>query len=166
MPESALDVLVFAIERVRYGIAVADVVEVVRAVAVTPLAGAPAVIEGIIDHRGHIVPVFDTRLRFGHAPRAERLEDRFVIVRAGERHAALRADEADALARMDRASIEDPAAQVPGVEQIAGVARLADGLLLIHDPERFLSAAERDTLERALASADPTAPGAADLEQA
>ncbi len=152
MAASALEVVVFEIDGLRYGVAATQVVEIVRAVAVTPLPGAPLVVRGVIDYRGTLVPVFDTRTRLGHPPREERLEDHFVLVRAGSLVAALCADHADALARVDADAIEDPRHPVPTVEQVAGVARLPDGLLLIHDPERFLSAAEAEALEAALAS--------------
>jgi purine-binding chemotaxis protein CheW len=162
MPKALLDVVVFTLDDVRYGIAAAHVVEVVRAVAVTPLPGLPPVVQGVIDYRGGLVPVFDTRARFGHAPREERLEDHFVLVRAGERTAALRADHADRIEAVDATRIEDPARQVAQVEHVAGVARLDDGLLLVHDPERFLAAAEQEALaaalsERARAEAGPYA---------
>lgn len=150
VPGSSIDVLVFAIDDVRYGVAAAQVVEVVRAVAVTPLPGTPVVIEGVIDYRGTLVPVFDTRQRFGHTPRAERLEDHFVIVRGGPRLAALRADHAERLAQVDPEAIEDPRRQLAGVAQVAGVVRAQDDLLLIHDPERFLGAAEAEALDAAL----------------
>ncbi len=150
VPASPIDVLVFAIDDVRYGVAAAHVVEVVRAVAVTPLPGTPAVVEGVIDYRGTLVPVFDTRLRFGHPPRVERVEDHFVIVQGGARLAALRADHAERLAQVDPASIEDPRRRVAAVAQVTGVVRAQDDLLLIHDPERFLGAAETETLDAAL----------------
>lgn len=152
-----LDVLVFGIDEARYGVAAAHVVEVVRAVAVTPLPGSPAVVEGVIDFRGRLVPVFDLRRRFGHPPRGERLEDHFVIVRAAQRLAALRADRTEQLVQIDPAAIEDPRRHVAtAAEQVTGVARLPDGLLLIQDPERFLSAAEREVLDAALAEAART----------
>lgn len=161
MPGSLVDVVVFEIDGLRYGVAAAQVVEVVRAVAVTPLPGRPAIVRGVIDYRGTLVPVFDTRLRFEHPPREECLEDRFILVRAGARIAALRADHADRLERIDAADIEDPRRQLATVEQVTGVARLADGLLLIHDPERFLSAAETEALAVALAAPRDTGAGAA-----
>lgn len=154
MSEAPLDVLVFTLDDVRYGIAARDVVEVVRAVAVTPVPGVPAVVLGVIDYRGALVPVFDTRMRFGHAPREERLEDQFVVVRAGARTAALRADHAERLVAIDAAAVEDPREQLASIEHIEGVTRLDDGLLLIHDPQRFLSAAEREALEAAMAGVE------------
>jgi hypothetical protein len=47
----------------RFGVPAQVVVEIVRAVAVTPISGAPDVVQGLIDYRGTIVPVFDVARR-------------------------------------------------------------------------------------------------------
>jgi len=51
-----------------YAIDVAQVREVVRWQAVTPLPNAPALIEGVIDLRGAVVPVVDLGRALGRAP--------------------------------------------------------------------------------------------------
>jgi purine-binding chemotaxis protein CheW len=42
---------------------------------------------------------------------------------------------------------------VPGMEYVEGVVKLADGLVLIHDLDRFLSLDEVTALDRAIESA-------------
>ena len=58
------EVLVFEVEGQRYGLPTADVRELVRAVTITPLPNAPAVIEGVVNVRGRVLPVLDMRARF------------------------------------------------------------------------------------------------------
>src|SRR5436309_14010618 len=58
------EVLIFEVGSQRYGLPAAGVRELVRAVTVTPLPRAPAIVEGVIDLRGTIVPVLDIRARF------------------------------------------------------------------------------------------------------
>ena len=41
---------------------------------------------------------------------------------------------------------------LPGVEHVEGIAKLKDGLILIHDLDRFLSLEEEQSLDRALAA--------------
>jgi purine-binding chemotaxis protein CheW len=64
----------------------------------------------------------------------------------------LRVDRALDLLHIDAEAIEDPRGVVSGAEHVAGVAKLADGLVLIHDLETFLSEAERADLESAVSS--------------
>ncbi len=140
----------FSLDNQLFGLSAATVAEIVRAVAITPLPRSPGVVEGIIDVRGTIVPVFDLRQRFGYPERPLSPDDQFVIVTTSARQAALHVDRVIDLVEMDDASVADPSAVVTGVPHVAGIAQLPDGMVLIHDAETFLSAAEADTLELAL----------------
>lgn len=143
--------LLFLIDETRYAIRADAVVEIVRAVAVTPLPNAPAVVEGIIDVRGSIVPVFDLRRRF-HLPLRELSPtDHFVIVRASTRQAAMHVDRVLDLENVDESSVSRVTDRVLRADYVAGVATTADGLAVIHDVDEFLSAAEAESLDAALA---------------
>src|SRR6478609_202733 len=60
---STLSILLARIHDTQIGLSAAAVREIVRAVAIAPLAGAPGVIEGAVNLHGRIVPVIDVRLR-------------------------------------------------------------------------------------------------------
>jgi purine-binding chemotaxis protein CheW len=149
----ALEALVFEVGGQRYGVRSAEVLEIVRAVSVTPLPGAPAVVEGVINLRGTVVPVLDIRSRFRIAPRGSAHTDHFIVAQVGPRRVALRVDRAVELVRLEAGQIEDAPGTVPGVGHVAGVAKTADGLVLIHDLQTFLSAAEATSLDEACAQA-------------
>lgn len=144
--------LLFSVDSIRGAAKVADVVEVVRAVAITPLPGAPAVVSGVIDVRGSLVPVFDLRRRFGRPVRPVDTADVFVIVRAGKRSAALHTDSVIDIVDIDERAVSDPRAQMAAGEFISGVAMMEDGLALINDVARFLSDSERQVLDDVLAA--------------
>jgi purine-binding chemotaxis protein CheW len=146
-------ILLFTIDDQRYGVPAEAIIEIVRAVAITLLPNAPAVIEGMIDLRGSVVPVFDLRRRFRLPPRALSPDDHFVIVRAGARTAALHVDHALDIVDVDDAAIGALTGQVQRADYVAGVAALADGLAVIHDVDTFLSSAESESLDAALAAA-------------
>jgi purine-binding chemotaxis protein CheW len=139
----------------RFGLALEAVREVVRAVAVTPLPGAPPVVEGAIDVRGELAPVLDVRARFGVGPAPLRPDQHMVIARAGPRLVALRVDRVVALREVAAAAPSPAGALAPGLERLAGIARLEDGLVVIQDLEAFLSQAEEEALDRALAEGTP-----------
>lgn len=146
-----LEVLSFEIGGQRYALASSVVRELVRAIAVVPLPKAPGIVEGVIDVRGSLVPVLDVRARFRLPPKPLALTDHFVLAWAASRVVALRVDRALDLIRLDAGQVEDAKAVVPSAEYVAGVAKLPDGLVLIHDLETFLDEAERATLDAALA---------------
>lgn len=150
---SALDLLVFEIDRATCAIPLPSVEEVCRAVAVLPLPGAPDAVLGVIDLRGRLVPVLDARAHFHLAARDVEPEDTFVIGRARGRAVALVADRVREIASVDVATIESAAALSPSADSVVGIARLPGGLVVIHDLDAFLNAAETGQLDQALASA-------------
>jgi purine-binding chemotaxis protein CheW len=153
-----VDLVVFEAGGQPYALPAPDVREVLRAAALTPLPGAPLVIEGVLNVRGVIVPVLDLRARFRLPPKELEPGDHLIVATAGPRVVALRADRVLDLVRLAADQIEDARRLVPGAEHVAGVARLEDGLLLVHDLRTFLSASETATLDEALRAGPEAAP--------
>lgn len=156
-----MDVLLFELGGFRYALPTSDVAELARAVTIVPLPKAPPIVEGIINVHGRVVPVLNIRARFGVPPRPLSPADHLIVARAGSRTVALRVDRAVELAYVDEQQIEDARAVVPYAGYISGVAKLADGLVLIHDLRTFLEEAEAESLDRALADVEAAAGGAA-----
>jgi purine-binding chemotaxis protein CheW len=147
-----LDVVVFEVGGQVYALPALDVHELIRAVAIVPLPRAPAIVEGIINLRGKIVPVLDIRSRFRLAPRPLHPNDHFIVASAGAHVVAIRADRAVNLIRLDRADVEEAKGLVPGIDYVSWVARLPNNLVLIHDLGTFLSRSESAELQGALAN--------------
>lgn len=63
--------LSFIINKEHYAVNVEKVLEVLQEEHITPVPNAPEFIRGIINFRGEIVPVFETRIRFNLPPREE-----------------------------------------------------------------------------------------------
>ena len=146
-----MEILRFTVNAGRYAVPLADVREVTRAAAIAYLPEVPPVIEGILDLRGELVPVLDVRIRFGLPAEALNQNHYFIIARAGTRTIALRVDAAPDIATIGAPDVTDPRAITVGTRSIGGVARLPDGLVLIHALETFLTAAESEWLEEKLA---------------
>jgi purine-binding chemotaxis protein CheW len=133
---------------------VADVQEVVRAVALAPLPKAPLIVEGVISVRGRLVPVLDVRTRFQLLARALTPADFFVLARAEERLVALRVDAGVHLVQLAESDVESLEDVVSGSGYVSGVGKLPDGLVLIHDLRTFLASAEAIQLDEALHAGD------------
>lgn len=142
--------VVFRLDDRRYALPLAVVQGVVRAVDVTPLPHAPAIVLGAIDIHGRVVPVFNVRRRFLMPERAIRPADWFLIAHAAQHTVALVVDESEGVVDHPHDDIVMATAIVPGLEMFPGVARLADGLVLIHDLESFLSRDEARALDEAI----------------
>jgi purine-binding chemotaxis protein CheW len=142
MQPSPAQFLTFLLGGQRFGVRADDVVEIVRAVRVDRLPKAPPVIEGVIDVRGAVVPVLDIRSRFRLAAKRIAPADHFIIARAKRRLVCIRADRAMDIVTLAENDIADIGGVAPTSEYLAGVGKVADGLVLIHDLATFLSEAE------------------------
>ncbi|HEX5959457.1 MAG TPA: chemotaxis protein CheW [Hyphomicrobiaceae bacterium] len=146
-------VAVFELAGYRYAIAIAHVQEFVRLPSIVPLPKAPAIVEGVVNIRGTVVPVLDIRQRFRLPERRPHIMDCLLIARVDQRVVAFRVDRVIGLQDIDPRDIEDSSAIAPGTEYLAGVAKLPDGLVLIQDLRAFLSQAEAQDIDDAIAGA-------------
>lgn len=146
--------IAFRLEPARFGLPIERVREIVRAVAVTPLPGAPPIVEGVLDYRGRrLVPVLDPRKRAGLPPVELHPDQHFIVAEAGTRWVALRVDRVEGVVEVSRLAIEQAVAAIPAAPYVAGLARLPDGLLVIYDLARFLSLDEMQRLDHAIRQA-------------
>jgi purine-binding chemotaxis protein CheW len=141
MSESA-QFLTFAIDRQRFGISIDGVREIIRAVRLAHLPKAPPILEGLVDLRGAVVPILDIRSRFRLPPKPIAPTDHIIVARAKQRVVGLRVDRVIDVRSWAPNEIEDIGSIAPASDYVAGVAKLPDGLLLIHDLATFLSEAE------------------------
>ena len=168
----ALDrpLVVFSLDDQRYALALARVQRSIRVVAITPLPEAPAIVLGIIDLGGVVIPVIDIRKRFNHPPRDVRLSDHLIVATTGKRTVALLVDETKGVIEASPESYAPAGEILPGLELVDGAMKLEDGLILIHDLERLLSLEEETAIDRALSTAAgsdvPVSGGCADEPRA
>ena len=142
--------LIFTLEGQRYALALATVERVIRPVEVTPLPKSPEIVPGIINIHGTIVPVFDVRKRFRLPEKEIGAGDQMIVARTSSRTVSFGVDGVDGLQEIPQEEIVPHGEIHPGLEYVEGVVKLADGMALIHDLERFLSADEGKKLDKAL----------------
>ena len=141
----------FNLDDQRYALPLSAVERIIRAAAVTPLPKAPAIVLGIVNVGGRIVPVVNTRQRFRLPDREIEPRDQFILGRTGRRTVALVADEVSSVLERPERDVIAPHDILPGLEGVEGVVRLEDGMILIYDLNKFLSLEEETALDKALA---------------
>lgn len=150
---AARPLVVFSVDTQRYALDLARVQRSVRAVAITPLPAAPAIVLGIVDFAGVVIPVINLRKRFDHPPRDVRLSDQLIVAMTGKRTVALLVDETQGVIEASPQSYAPADDMLPRLELVAGALKLEDGLILIHDLDRLLSLDEEAAIDRALSPA-------------
>lgn len=144
--------LVFTLDDWRCALELSTVERVYRAVAITPLPDAPNIVLGVVNVRGVVVPVVDIRRRFCLPEKGLTPDDRLIVVNSSGRLVVLVVDSVADVISCSELDITSASAIAPNMEYVEGVARLKDGMILIHDLTRFLSLEEKAALEQALRS--------------
>ncbi len=131
----------FKLDNEKYGIKVMQVQEVLRMTEIAPVPGAPDYVLGIINLRGNVVTVIDTRLRFGLPEREPDDDTRIVIVEAEGNVVGILVDSVAEVADLQASEIET-APNVGNDESskyIQGVSSRGDELLILVDVNKLLS---------------------------
>ena len=142
--------VVFTLDAQRYAIPLAAIEKVFPTVEITPIPKAPEIVLGVVNIRGRVVPVVDIRRRFRLPEREPGIYDHMILAFTGKRTVAFVADGATGVLEIPESEITALRDLLPGAEYVEGVIRLPDGLVLIHDPETFLSLEEEILLGRAM----------------
>jgi len=139
----------FMLEGEKYGINVMQVKEVLRNIEIAPVPGAPDYILGIINLRGNVVTVIDTRKRFALPERELEEESRIIIIETDEQVIGLLVDGIAEVADIPKSEIEI----TPNVgndessRYILGVHSNNGELLILVEIERLLSEDEWADME-------------------
>lgn len=135
----------FRLESETYGIDVMQIREVLRSPEISPVPGAPSYVLGIINLRGNVVAIIDTRSRFG-LPSKEEIDDssRILILEAGDYVVGFLVDSVSEVAELRNEQIESApdTGSGEGSRFITGLYNRKDGLLILIDASRMLSDTE------------------------
>ena len=145
------DILVFALDQMRYALPLSSVQRAVRAVEITPLPEAPQIVLGVINLQGEIIAVIDMRSRLRLPARELSLGDRFIIAHTPKRRLALVVDSLEGIHHLEQGQIANADETISLAPHLKGVVKLADGMVLLYDLDRFLNLAEETRLEEAMA---------------
>ncbi len=123
-----------------YGVNVMQIREVLRYTEITPVPGAPYYVLGIINLRGNVVTVIDTRTRFGLPQGEVDNNTRIVIVEVDKQVIGMLVDSVAEVTYLNESEIEK--APSVGNEEtskfITGVCNKNNELLILIDLERMI----------------------------
>lgn len=143
--DAVIQLVTFRLEGEVYGINVMQVREVLRVTEIAPVPGAPVYALGIVNLRGNVVTVIDTRRRFGLPPAEMTDSSRIVIIESEEEVIGILVDGVSEVVELRQSEIE--LAPSVGTEEssryIQGVATRREELLIVVDLNRLLSDEEK-----------------------
>jgi len=146
--DEMLQWVTFKLEQETYGVNVMQVQEVLRYSDIAPVPGAPSYVLGIINLRGNVVTVIDTRSRFGLLPADVTDNTRVVIIESDKQVIGILVDSVAEVVYMKASEIE--LAPNVGTDEsakfIKGVCNRDEELLILVDLDKLLNDEEWDEM--------------------
>ena len=138
-PDPQKSLVGFVVGDVSYAVAIRSVKEIVNPVPLTELPHAPAVVAGVMDHRGEVVPVVDLRTRFGLPPSSDARRAKWILIEVEGRRVGLAVDRVTGVFGMGGAELKPPPTLGEGDEEraIVGVTQVDGKLTFVLDVTRF-----------------------------
>jgi purine-binding chemotaxis protein CheW len=146
--DEVLQWVTFKLQQETYGINVMQVQEVLRYTEIAPVPGSPDYVMGIINLRGNVVTVIDTRTRFGLEGSEVSDNSRIVIIEADKQVIGILVDSVAEVVYL-KASEIDTAPNVGNDESakfIQGVTNREGELLILVDLNKLLTDEEWDEI--------------------
>lgn len=131
-----------------YGLDIMKVQEIILIGQITQMPQAPDFVRGLINLRGHVIPIIDLRTRFGLPPVEKSESQRIIVVNVGRKTIGIVVDEVDQVLRVKSEDIEPPPTSIKGIDHdfICGLVKRDEKLVILLDIEHLLTETERDAL--------------------
>lgn len=139
--DQVLQYVTFQLENETYGLNVMQIQEVLRYTEIAPVPGAPDYVLGIINLRGNVVTVIDTRRRFGLADAVVTDASRVVVMESGDQVMGILVDSVAEVVYLKASEIET-APNVGNEESarfIQGVCNKDGELIILVDFDKMLT---------------------------
>lgn len=141
----------FKLGNEEFGIPISQIQEIDRYSQITRVPRAPEFVDGVTNLRGEIIPVIDTRKRFGLEAKAADDHTRIIIVELAGTKTGLLVDSVSQVLNIAAQDIAPPPAAIgSGIDNefIAGIGKVADGkrMIVLLNVEKILSRKEQGVL--------------------
>lgn len=132
-----MDIITAQVDKKKISFYLRDVESVLKAVAITELAGKPDIMLGVINYHGDILPVADMRRKFALPEKPVDPGDKIIILKGGERRFAVYVD--DILSSLDipEEKIKSLNSSWPELNYKNSVLDVAGELIIINNTEDF-----------------------------
>ncbi len=132
-----------------------SVERVLRYVAPSSVPDVPAWVEGVLEHRGKVIPVIDMRRRIGLRDASITAETRILVLTTTDGWVGAIVDAVNEVAIVPAAAVAPPPTLFRGLSShfLRGIAKIREQLVVVLEVERVLASADRIVFEQAMAAA-------------
>lgn len=141
--------VVFRLGRETYGLDISTVLEIITMQSITEVPGTEHYIEGVINLRGRVIPVFNLHKKFSVEGGDITRSTRIVVVEVHGISIGMLVDGVSEVVRISQDIIEQPSDIISGIDEeyLSGIAKLEDKLVILLDLTKVLRRDEGTVLE-------------------
>jgi len=134
----------FALDGVEFGLDIARVQEIVQRSTITPVPGSPSFVIGVLNLRGSIIPVIDSRLRFHLEPTEVTAKTRIIVIELSGQATGLQVDTVSEVVKLDDFALRETPPLVAGVnsDYLAGMVQAGNRLITLINLDKILDSEE------------------------
>lgn len=136
--------LTFQVHNEEYGVEILKVREIIGMLPITPVPGSPAVMVGVVNLRGKVIPVISMRSRFGMPPGESHPHNVIIVVEGGDSGLiGLAVDRVREVAAFTAADTEPPPTYGLNIDAnlVAAIGKNQNRIRILLDLSRVLAAA-------------------------
>ncbi|MFH0703338.1 MAG: chemotaxis protein CheW [bacterium] len=149
--QKEIQMIVFQLGNEEYAVPITCVQEIIMLQTPTRIPKSPSFVEGVINLRGHIIPIIDGRKKFQLEVKKERnsIESRIMVLEVDGETIGLIVDSVSEVIHLKTEDIEPPPIDLESDNDFLwGVGKFQDRLLILLNPQKFLSINESKTLQK------------------
>ncbi len=132
-----------------YGVDISQVREIIAMMKITPVPKTPRYVAGVINLRGAIIPVIDTRLRFDMPSLEYTEQTAIIIIEINKVSIGFVVDKVEEVLTIDDANISEAPKFGTNINTdfIKNIARIGEMVIMILDLEKLFEAEELSMLD-------------------
>ena len=148
---SMRQIVIFKLGEEEYGIDIMKVVEIVLHQAINRVPDAPSYIEGIVNLRGDIHPIYNLRKRFNMVEHEADESTKIIIIKTIEMNIGFIVDYVSEILNIPEEEIEDAPNIIssrPEDQYIQGIAKQDNRIIVLLDIDKLVSNREYEVMNR------------------
>lgn len=141
-------IIIFTLGQEEYGLPINAIQEIIMPQALTKIPRAPEFVEGVINLRGHIIPIIDAKRKFNISATAAGIDKRIIVIEHTNHTVGLIVDSVSEVVQIKSADIEAAPVEIEDeTDFISGIVKLKERLVILLDNENLFSSHQSQSLQ-------------------
>lgn len=144
-------IAIFKLGKEDYGIDITKVVEIVLHQEIRHVPDGPSYIEGIVNLRGDIHPIYNLSKRFHMVEKEPDEETKIIVIRTSEMNIGFIVDSVSEILNIPKEDIQEPPTIInsnSGDQYIEGIAKYENRMIILLDVDKLVSSQDYDVINK------------------